>query len=186
MEQVGSLLTLTANDAQMAGIADKIVSSLDELLADLDASEAEQKRDNTITRARRKFERAQRKLNRILSDISDLSEQADVLTEDVNSIEVEINRINEDYYQGYYRPTIGVFSPGYVDLNRWKDMLIQRDQLQIQLFNVLGDLARNYRRALPIAQKHADLSRHIETLEGGAEAVEKMYLKLPAWLKGGY
>ena len=183
-----SLLTLTANDAQTAGIADEVVDSLNQLVADLDATKAEQKRDNAITKARRKFEREQRRLNRILSDISDLSEQADLLTEDVNSLEAEINRINEEYYRRFYGASTGLYLQGYaeVDVYLWRNMLIQRDQLQIQLFNVLGDLARNYRRALPIAQKHVDLSHYIETIEAGAEAVEKMYLKLPPWLRIGY
>ncbi len=65
----GSLLTLTAAEAAKCKIADKVVSSREELLRDLGAENAEIVINNDVQNARIEFKRARGQLNRIRKSI---------------------------------------------------------------------------------------------------------------------
>jgi len=65
----GSLLTLTAHQALKCGIADKVVSSLQDLLRDLNAQNAEVVIDNSFQKAGNQFNRAKQIFNRLSKSI---------------------------------------------------------------------------------------------------------------------
>jgi ATP-dependent protease ClpP protease subunit len=61
----GSLLTLPAGEAVECGMADKVVSSLQEVLADLNASDAKIERPNNLVAAKDELDKATRKFNQL-------------------------------------------------------------------------------------------------------------------------
>jgi len=65
----GSLLTLTAHQAVKCGIADKVVSSRQELVRDMNAQNAEIVIDDSFQKAGNQFDRAKRLFNRLSKSI---------------------------------------------------------------------------------------------------------------------
>jgi ATP-dependent protease ClpP protease subunit len=61
----GSLLTLPAGEAVECGMADKVVANLQEVLADLNASDAKIERPDTLSRAKDELDKAIRKFNQL-------------------------------------------------------------------------------------------------------------------------
>jgi ATP-dependent protease ClpP protease subunit len=61
----GSLLTLPAGEAVECGMADKVVGNLQDLLADLNASDAKIERPNNLVAAKDELDRATRKFNQL-------------------------------------------------------------------------------------------------------------------------
>jgi hypothetical protein len=72
----GSLLTLTATEAVECMIADKVISSRQELLGELDAADAEVVLNSEIQDARAELKRARGQVNRIRKSIDLKIEQS--------------------------------------------------------------------------------------------------------------
>lgn len=73
----GSLLTLTAQNAVKCGIADKVVTSRQQLLQDLQAENAEIVINSDLQKARRDLKRAKAQIAKIRSDIDLKTKQLD-------------------------------------------------------------------------------------------------------------
>ena len=75
----GTLLTMTAEDAVASGMADKTVSSRDELLVDMRASGAEIIADTRISTAAAEFDKVNKKFEKVLSSLDYRVKQAQLL-----------------------------------------------------------------------------------------------------------
>lgn len=173
----GSLLTLTADEAARTGLADEVVASQDQILALLDATRATQTPDRTIAKARTVFLRVKRRIDKYLSAIDSLQQQAASVTQELDTVEAEIRRINEILRGNYSITSTNRYD--FRDLEYQLDaVFFDRDDLFDQLLDVLEDLIRNYRRALPIAKKHVDFKLHAETIEENLESTRDRYTQL--------
>lgn len=176
----GSLLALTAAQAVQVKIADKVVDSREELLADLAAAEARQVPNKTILKAIRQYEQAQREMDEILTSISFLEQETVTLAEEIDEIEDEIRRLNRI---GYSRNTVVRTEIGFdqywsaysVATAEWEEILRERDILLDELLAVLDDLIRDYRDAISLAEKHSDLSYHAKTFQDSLNAANVSY-----------
>jgi membrane-bound ClpP family serine protease len=175
----GSLLALTAAQAVQVGIADKVVDSRDELLADLAAAEAAQVPNKTIQKAIRQYERAQREMDEILTSISFLEQETVTLAEEIDEVEDEIRRLNRvGYSRNTVRTEIGFdqyWSAYSVATAEWEEILRERDILLDELLAVLDGLIRDYRDAISLAEKHSDLSYHAKTFQDSLNAANVSY-----------
>jgi ClpP class serine protease len=175
----GSLLALTAVQAVQVGIADKVVDSRDELLADLAAAEAAQVPNKTILKAIRQLERAQREIDEILSSISFLEQETVTLAEEIDEVEEEIRRLNRTgYSRNTVRTEVGFdtyWSTYSVVTVEWEEILRERDSLLDELLGVLDDLIIDYRDALSLAEKHMDLRYHAKTFQDSLNAANVSY-----------
>ena len=175
----GSLLALTAAQAVQVKIADKVVDSREQLLADLAAAEAKQVPNNTILKAIRQYERAQREMDEILTSISFLEQETVTLAEEIDEVEDEIRRLNRiGYSRNTVRTEIGVnqfWSAYSVATAEWEEILRERDILLDELLAVLDGLIRDYRDAISLAEKHSDLSYHAKTFQDSLNAANVSY-----------
>lgn len=175
----GSLLALTAAQAVQVGIADKVVNSRDELLADLAAAEAAQVPNKTILKAIRQFERAQREMDEILSSISFLEQETVTLAKEIDEIEEAIRRLNRTGYgRNTVRTEVGFdqyWSAYSVVTAEWEAILRERYILLDELLGVLDYLIRYYRDAISLAEKHMDLRYHAKTFQDSLNAANVSY-----------
>jgi len=175
----GSLLALTAVQAVQVGIADKVVDSREELLADLAAAEAAQVPNKTILKAIRQYERAQREMDEILTSISFLEQETVTLAEEIDEVEDEIRRLNRvGYSRNTVRTEIGFdqyWSAYSVTTAEWEEILRERDILLDELLAVLDNLIRDYRDAISLAEKHSDLGYHAKTFQDSLNAANVSY-----------
>lgn len=168
----GSLLALTAAQAARHGIADEVVASRDELLADLAAAEAAQVRNKTISKAIRLYEQARGTMDNILSSISFFEQEAVALAEEIDNLEAEMRRLGRTGYSvrfgtGYnpYWPTYSTVTIGWEERNR----------LMNGLLRVLEGLMANYSDAISLADKHPDLRYYATTFQQSLNSTQVSY-----------
>lgn len=172
----GSLLALTAAQAARHGIADKVVASRDELLADLAADEAAQVRNKTISKAIRLYEQARGTMDNILSSISFFEQEAVALADEIDKVEAEIRRLNR---AGYGLRFGTGFNP-YWQTNstvtiEWSEMVLRRNGFMNGLLGVLEDLMANYTEATALADRHPDLRHYATTFQQSLNSTQVSY-----------
>ena len=176
-----SLLGLTADDAGRYGIADKVSASKEQLLTFLGADKAKLVRDRHMVRARSRFERAKRRFDTVLTSIRSLEVEATSISTEFKTIRGEILKFSEKLlYESYGIVENGMFSYPNTGMipEEWNDILSYKNDLLSDLSVVLDDLIRNYRRAIPLAQKHSDLNFYAEILKNRLDVAETQYQRI--------
>jgi membrane-bound ClpP family serine protease len=173
----GSLLTLTAVEADQCGIADKVVTSRDELFAELAATKAKQVYNKDTLKAKQEFEKVQREFNEILLSISSVEKRVTNLANEIATLDEVISRTDKViYYNGIsedgwtYSGEERQYNPTAV-----KEFFHKGEQC----LKLSEGLRKNYKKALLLAKKHSDLYHHINDIEKGlnfAEATHKEVL----------
>ena len=183
LSEKDEFLTLTATQAVRFGVAEKIVASLDEVFAELSATEASHIRNTKAARAKRRFQRPLNEMNQVLTTIDQLENQVAAMVEQFNDLDQDIRRSDGVTYRGNYGP---VESSRYyyrlryfgVDSIQWEWMLRSRDTLVFQVLGLLDNLAPQYNRALVLARQHADFGHYTPILEQGLESAQFLYNQL--------
>lgn len=153
----GSLLTLTAAEAEQCGIADGLAASREALLAELDAAKAVHIRDRKALKARRMFEKAKREFDKILSNINHLEKQANALAKELKALDKTIIKDSKASHDSRGRVT-----------EEYNPLAIRKYlYLKEQWPKVVKALEQDYKEALYRAKKHSDLSGHVKSLEEG-------------------
>lgn len=185
----GSALTLTADQAIQTGIADKIVGSQEQIFADLAAADAREIRDTRINRARLSFERTRVAFDRIMSSISGLEQQVGTLSADIETLDNKISIANGILSPDRYG--VVIIRPGRVtykgvDFRQLQAMIKDRDDRLARLSNVLDGLIRNYNKAIPLANKTADLRQKADALAGSLKSAQDTFVQVGDRLRMAY
>ncbi len=171
-----SLLTLTADEAVVTGIADRKVSSKQELLVFLKAEKAAERPDRNALKARRVFEKAKAKFDAILNSIDYLEQRANILVKEYNSFEAELRKVNRvAERERYGRRRTGFYGSTYSEVMERKRIFSDRDVLLDDILNVLDELISEYKAALAMAKKYTDLNHYVRTLEKSLTKTEATY-----------
>jgi tetratricopeptide (TPR) repeat protein len=173
LSERGSLLKLSASQAELYGVADKRVASLDELLTTLRAGKVRRVRDTRVSRARLVLERGWKAINRTLTAINDLEERAETVTRELDTIEREISYLNEMSLRRNYGILLnerGRLLELGMTFDEWVALLAYHDRLLDELIGVTARLIREYNRLIPTARKYPDLRALVSILEDRAES----------------
>lgn len=168
-------LTLNATQALKYGIAEKIVDSTKQLMIALNADQAKILKDTRVLKAKRRATRARKKFEAIFNPIKAGEQSVAALANQLRSAETKITQGNERRYREGFDLSLYDTSYDQTDLREWEQLLIRRDQLVRLLIDALGDLMRDYKKAIPIAKMHPDLIGYLNTLEQGLAAAETAY-----------
>ncbi len=182
----GSLLTLTAVEADKSGIADKEILSRDDIFTELGAVDAQKVTNNNGLKAKRIFQKAEKQLNTILPTIEYLRERANTLLTGLNKIDEQIRSSNNlTYRRGSTAPVFRYrygtegqlpYTSVYSDFDSgWDEIFIDREEVIAELLFVLEELMVQYRRALNIAEKHADLQHHVVSFQKDLKFTDATY-----------
>ncbi len=163
-----AVLTLTPTDAVAGGMADKVVGSLAELLADMGTADAKLIRGGQVDKTIRKFIAARRNIGEVLTSIDYLQKRTDELEKQLNDREKQQrqNTVQREYRRGNqgrdYPRTFGT------DMYRRRPRRDRRSESEIvtgsepvvdtlrlrnELALVLTDLIRAYNRAVALARR---------------------------------
>ncbi len=161
-------IMLTPADAIACSLADGMVSSIDELLAELNAGDARIVRSGAIDKEVRKFVAKQREVDKILADIDYLNERAEELAGEIKGvrqrvIEEPIQRRNYISERETSRSSRARADARRRD-RRTSDRRISETTIMFQpiigqaeitreLIYVLDNLANSYQRLLPLARR---------------------------------
>ncbi len=172
----GSLLTLTADDAVLHGLADRVVTGIDGLYADRLATKAKKARDSSMVKARRQYEKEGRSLDRVLSSVDSRKERVEALLQEANNLERDIRRIGGPLYEKHryqYRSSD--------ELSRHqlrKRMNDERYDILIQAMRDLRRIGKDYRKAIKIAEKNLDLQLQTGDLQAELDEAESTFNRL--------
>ncbi len=166
------LLTLRAPEAVRAGLADKLVGNRDELLADLNAADAQITYTRSIETAVRRYAAAKRNVEGALVQIDYLQQRVDQLQTQLTRAEeqirttpttVEQRRYDNDFgRESFYRGTprtprrvreIPQRGPGRTDSVVVQEPSLAIPQLVNELAMTLADLIRTQRRVMGIVRR---------------------------------
>jgi len=177
-----NIIILTAADAVACSLADGIVASLDELLAELNASDAKIVRSGIIDKEIRKFSAKQRDVNGIMADIDYLNERAEELTaelKEVRQMVIERPTTTKTYFSDEMssdemssnetssksarirrqeRQERGAFNKQrdrrkFSETITSSQLAVSQIELTEELIYVLGDMANAYQRLLVLARR---------------------------------
>jgi len=166
-----AVLTLTPHDAVAGGMADKVVGSLTELLADMGTADAKLIRGGQVDKTIRKFLAAKRNLGEVLTSIDYLQKRADELEKQLNDREKQQrqNTVQREYRRGNqgreYPRNLGVDMYRRGDYRRRRgrrtetetvtgsEPVVDTLRLRNELALVLTDLIRAYNRAIALARR---------------------------------
>lgn len=177
----GVLLTLTADDAAMHGLADEVVAGIDALYENMEATKAKKIRNNSMLKVKRRYEKANRSLEKILPSIDARAERIEVLLNEAAKLEVDILNYGGKFYEkdrNRYR------SPD--ELSRYqlqKRMNDERKDIVDRALQNLRRISRDYRKAVSIAEKNVDLQRRLPELQSGLDAAEAEFDRLTAQIR---
>ena len=177
----GMLLTLTADDAAMHGIADKVVDGIDTLYKNLKAAKAKKIRNNSMLKAKRQYEKASRSLDKILPSIGARAERIKVLLDEAAKLEADILNYGGKFYdkdRNRYR------SPD--EQSRYqlqKRMNDERKGIVNQALENLRRIGKDYRKAISLAEKNVDLQHQQPELQAGLDTAEATFDKLTAQIR---
>lgn len=172
-----SLLTLTADQAFVTGIADGTVSSRSELFARLGAKKAIKKPDRNTLKAKRAFEKTKKRFDAILNSIEYLEQRANILVKEYNALEAEIRRADTVVYRRRSgRRRIGGYGSSYSEIEvEYREVLTDRNLLLNELLDLLDALIGDYNTAILMANHYPDLKRYVRMLERNLTATEVTY-----------
>lgn len=172
-----SLLTLSADEAFVVGIANGTVSSRSELFARLGAKRAVKKPDRKMLKAKRAFEKIKKRFDAILNSIEYFEQRANILVKEYNALEAEIRKADTVIYrQRSGRRRIGSYSSSYSETQvERRVVLTDRNILLNELLDVLDALIREYDTAMLMANRYPDLKRYVKMLEKNLTATEVTY-----------
>jgi hypothetical protein len=172
----GSLLTLTAAEAERCGIADKVVASRGELFAELGAVKARQVYDKSALKARAAFEKVEEKFNKVLLTIESLEKQIGTLAGEVAELDEIISRTDRVTYYKKRRYTIKrrEYHPTAVK------ELSHKGELCLKLLKELKD---EYEKALPMAERNPDLNHRVSDIEKAIQSAETTFQEISARLE---
>jgi membrane-bound ClpP family serine protease len=170
VEITENTIMLTAVDAVACSLADGIVTSLDELLTELNADDAKIVRSGAIDKEIRKFTAKQRDVDELLIDIDYLNERAEELAEEIKGLRQQVieepvtrrtyisdrttsrssraryderqNRIYNEQRDRRFSETITSAQPA-----------VSQIELTEELIYVLDDMANAYQRVLVLARR---------------------------------
>lgn len=168
-----TVLTLTPSDAVAGGMADKVVGSLAELLADMGTADAKLIRGGQVDKTIRKFLAARRNLGEVLTSIDYLQKRADELEKQLNdrekqqrqdTVQREYRRGNQDQeYSRLYRTDLsrsrrersrrGSNRRNESEIVAGSEPVVDTLRLRNELALVLTDLIRAYNRAVALARR---------------------------------
>jgi hypothetical protein len=156
-------IMLTPADAVACSLADGIVLSVNELLAELNAGDARIVRSGVIDKEIRKFVAKQRDVDRILVNIDFLNERAEELSGEIKDvrqwvIEEPIQRRNYVLERKADRSSRARKNDRRRDRRISETIttaqpIIGQTEVMRELIYVLDDLAISYRRLLPLARR---------------------------------
>jgi len=174
MSKKGEPLTLTASDAVKYGLADKVATSRQDLLAEFEAAKARIIRDTKMVRARRQLERNRTILDGMIASMNTTERRVAALSDQIATIEADMERVNkvigldrENIPRGYYRHGRREFA--------LQDQMERHEVLTQQLVATLNRLLRDYDRALDISQPHKDLDNYTEAITASIEAARRQF-----------
>jgi len=156
-------IMLTPADAVACSLADGIVASVDELLAEMNAGDAKIVRSGVIDKEIRKFVAKQRDVDRILMDIDFLNERANELSGEVKGVRQRV--IAEPILRRNYisDSKTSRSSRARADARRRERRIsetittaqpvIGQAEIIRELIYVLDDLTFSYQRLLPLARR---------------------------------
>lgn len=163
LNKKGSLLTLTADKAVKCGMADKLLKSEEEIIAEFSFDKPNLIRNQDIIEAREKFESTKVKLEKIYNDIDYLRKNTDSLQSRFKSV--------DDSYDRAVRTLIrlkGRRRRHWRDIIRQKkiveELSSQREILKSNLLNALQKLELKYKEAVSLGEDYPDLNVCIEDL----------------------
>ncbi len=167
-----AVLMLTPSDAVYSRMADKVINSLTELLADMGAADAKLMKSGQVNKTVRKFLAARRNLSDVLTSIDYLQKRADQLELQLNNRETqeresivqrEFRRASQGRERGFSRSSTGanLYTQGRPRRGRRSETEIVTEtepavntlRLRNELSLVLTDLTRAYNRAIGLARR---------------------------------
>jgi len=166
-----AVLTLTPGDSVAGGMADKVVGSLSELLADMGTADAKLIRGGQVDKTIRKFLAARRNLGEVLTSIDYLQKRADELEKQLNDREKQQrqNTVQREYRRGntgrdtfniYDRPDRfhgrrrrGRSRRSESEIVTGSEPVVDTLRLRNELSLVLTDLIRAYNRAIALTRR---------------------------------
>ena len=172
-----SLLTLTAEEALLTGIADGTVPSRSELFVRLGAKKAAKKPDRNTLKAKRTFEKIKRRFDAILNSIEYFEQRANILLEEYNALEAEIRKADTVVYRRRsVRRRLGTYSSSYSEIEvEQRRVLTNRNLLLNELLYVLDALIGEYNTAMSMANRYPDLKHYVKMLEKNLTTTEVTY-----------
>jgi ATP-dependent protease ClpP protease subunit len=161
-----ALLTLTPNDAVYCGMADKVVNSRTELLADMGAADARLIKSGQTSKTVRQFLAVRRNINNLLASTDYLQKRADELEKQLNEREQQQrqNTVQREYIRGDRRD-LGLLGTARdreirrggnrteAEVVRGSEPLIDVARLRGELTFVLADLIRGYNRVIALTRR---------------------------------
>lgn len=156
-------IMLTPADAVACSLADGIVSSIDGLLAELNAGDARIVRSGAIDKEIRKFVAKQEEVDRILTDIDYLNERAEELAGELKGVRQRV--IEEPLQRRNYisESQTSRSSKARADKRRrdrrtsemitTAQPIIGQAEITRELIYVLDNLINSYQRLLPLARR---------------------------------
>jgi ATP-dependent protease ClpP protease subunit len=179
-------LMLTPSDAVYTRMADKVVSSLSDLLADMAAADAKLIKSGQVNKTVRKFLAARRSLNEVLASVDYLQKRTDQLewqlnkreTQELDStVEREVRsgrpgrgrqRASTSGQQVYFPKGSRSRRPNQTETVTGTEPMVATMRLRNELSLVLTDLIRSYNRAIGLARRWPGalpLDMTLQTLE---------------------
>ena len=166
-----AVLTLTPSDAVASRMADKVVGSLTELLADMGTADAKLIKGGQVDKTVRKFLAARRNLEEILTSTDYLQKRADELEKQLNDREKQQrqNTVQREYRRGnqvresprnfgtdmyrrsYFRRERNRRTES--EIVTGSEPVVDTLRLRNELALVLADLIRGYNRAIALARR---------------------------------
>ena len=163
-------IMLTPADAIACSLADGIVSSIDELLAELNAGDARIVRSGAVNKEIRKFVAKQQVVDGILADIDYLNERAEELSGELKGVRQRVieepirrrNYISEEKTPRSSRNRVEERRNRKINEQRSRrtsetiimaQPIISQAEIARELIYVLDDLVISYRRLLPLARQ---------------------------------
>jgi hypothetical protein len=163
-----AVLTLTPSDAVAGGMAEKVVGSLSELLADMGAADAKPIRGGQVDNTIRKFIAARRNLGEVLASIDYLQKRADELETRLNEREKQTLQNTQQREREYRRDNPGrrnhrIYSydgntrrrrgRGETEIVTGSEPVVDTLRLRNEIALVLNDLIRGYNRAIALTRR---------------------------------
>lgn len=173
-------LTLTPEDALYLKMADEIVATIRDILADMNASQANLTSGGSIDRSIRRFQANKRTMGQLLASINYLESRVTELNFEIDQI-LEVNRQNpptREYRRDELQDSRNLYpsdpvvinervAPGQVDVStrtgrravKQSEVIVESvmqdpTPLYLDLEIVLRDLVRDYQRALALATRY--------------------------------
>jgi ATP-dependent protease ClpP protease subunit len=163
----GSLLTLTADEALKTGLADKLVSSRQEVFQIFNAEKASEIKSRAQLTARREFQVAKNNLTIQLNAIDKQKKQADILLKQIDELRGSDNNSNRYSANGRDNHQSYGYDQSNHDIDRVRQVSQELTRLNNQLIDIVNSLIDNYEKAISITNKTPDLEYYKDSLQEG-------------------